>query len=41
VLDIIVRVAGTFGDLCKIEGEVTADGVLVAAGDVMLARPRG
>jgi 3-hydroxyacyl-[acyl-carrier-protein] dehydratase len=41
VLDISVRVAGTLGDLYKIEGEVTADGVLVATGDVMLAGPRG
>ena len=40
LLDITVRLGGTFGDLYRIEGEVKADGVLVAAGDVMLAGRR-
>jgi 3-hydroxyacyl-[acyl-carrier-protein] dehydratase len=36
-LEARARVAGRFGRLCKIEGEVTADGVLVASGTVTLA----
>ena len=38
VLDVAARVAGRLGPLVKVEGEVTADGVLVAAGGVTLAR---
>jgi len=34
------RVAGHLGGLHKIEGEVTADGRLVAAGSLTLAEPR-
>jgi 3-hydroxyacyl-[acyl-carrier-protein] dehydratase len=37
VLEARARVAGRFGRLIKIEGEVTADGVLVAAGSLTLA----
>jgi len=36
-LDARARVAGRLGDLYKIEGTVTADGVLVATGSVTLA----
>ena len=35
------RVAGRIGSLHKIEGEVTADGRLVAAGSITLAEARG
>jgi hypothetical protein len=31
------RLVGKFGDVFKIEGNVTADGVLVASGSVVLA----
>ena len=41
VLDIDARVTGHLGDLYKIEGEVRADGVLVATGAVTLARVHG
>jgi 3-hydroxyacyl-[acyl-carrier-protein] dehydratase len=37
-LEATARLAGTFGGVFKIEGEVTADGVLVAAGSVVLVR---
>lgn len=37
-LQATARLAGTFGGVFKIEGEVTADGVLVATGSVVLAR---
>jgi 3-hydroxyacyl-[acyl-carrier-protein] dehydratase len=37
VLDARARVAGRLGRLIKIEGEVTADGVLVASGSLTLA----
>jgi 3-hydroxymyristoyl/3-hydroxydecanoyl-(acyl carrier protein) dehydratase len=37
-LEATARLAGTFGGVFKIEGEVTADGVLVASGSVVLAR---
>ena len=37
VLDVSARVAGRFDALVKIEGEVTAGGVVVAAGGVTLA----
>lgn len=37
MLEARARVTGRFGRLCKIEGEVTADGVLVASGTVTLA----
>jgi 3-hydroxyacyl-[acyl-carrier-protein] dehydratase len=37
-LEATARLAGAFGGLFKIEGEVTADGVVVASGSVMLAR---
>lgn len=40
VLDATARVAGKMGGLYKIEGEVTADGRLVAAGSITLAEPR-
>jgi 3-hydroxyacyl-[acyl-carrier-protein] dehydratase len=40
-LEIEARVAGQMAGLYKIEGQVHADGVLVAAGEVTLARPRG
>lgn len=36
-LEATARMAGRFGGVFKIEGEVTADGRLVAAGSVMLA----
>jgi 3-hydroxyacyl-[acyl-carrier-protein] dehydratase len=36
VLEATARLAGRFGRICKIEGEVTADGRLVASGSVML-----
>jgi 3-hydroxyacyl-[acyl-carrier-protein] dehydratase len=38
-LEARARVAGRLGSLYKIEGEVTADGRLVAAGSVTLAGP--
>ncbi len=37
VLEAVARVAGQVGGLIKIEGEVTADGVQVAIGGVVLA----
>jgi 3-hydroxyacyl-[acyl-carrier-protein] dehydratase len=37
VLEASARVAGAFGGVFKIEGSVTADGVVVATGSVMLA----
>jgi 3-hydroxyacyl-[acyl-carrier-protein] dehydratase len=37
VLEASGRVAGAFGGVFKIEGSVTADGVIVATGSVMLA----
>jgi 3-hydroxyacyl-[acyl-carrier-protein] dehydratase len=37
VLDVRASVAGQFGGLFKIEGTVTANGVLVATGSVMLS----
>lgn len=37
-LEATARLAGTFGGVFKIEGDVTADGVIVAAGSVVLAR---
>lgn len=37
MLQATARVAGQFGRLCKIEGEVTADGLLVASGSLTLA----
>jgi 3-hydroxyacyl-[acyl-carrier-protein] dehydratase len=37
VLEARARVAGRMGRLCKIEGTVTADGVLVATGTLTLA----
>jgi 3-hydroxymyristoyl/3-hydroxydecanoyl-(acyl carrier protein) dehydratase len=36
-LDVDARVAGRVGGLYKVEGEVRADGTLVAAGAVTLA----
>jgi len=39
-LEIDARVAGQIGGLYKIEGQVRAAGVLVASGEVTLARPR-
>lgn len=36
-LEAVARIVGRMGGLIKIEGEVTADGVLVAAGSVTLA----
>lgn len=36
-LEAQARVTGRLGPLCKIEGEVTADGVLVASGSLTLA----
>ena len=36
-LEASARVVGRMGGLCKIDGTVTADGVLVASGSVMLA----
>ena len=39
LLEASARVTGRMGGLIKIEGEVTADGVRVAAGSVMLAEP--
>jgi len=41
VLEIDARVAGQMAGLFKIHGRVHADGVLVASGEVTLARPRG
>jgi 3-hydroxyacyl-[acyl-carrier-protein] dehydratase len=40
VLEAHARVAGRIGGLYKIEGDVTADGRLVAAGSLTLAEPR-
>ena len=40
-LEIDARVAGQLAGLYKIQGQVHADGVLVASGEVTLARPRG
>jgi 3-hydroxyacyl-[acyl-carrier-protein] dehydratase len=40
-LEIDARVAGQIAGLYKIHGHVRADGVLVASGEVTLARPRG
>jgi 3-hydroxyacyl-[acyl-carrier-protein] dehydratase len=37
MLEATARVVGRFGGVFKIEGSVTADGVLVASGSVMLA----
>ena len=37
-LEATARLAGQFGGVFKIEGEVTADGVLVATGSLTLAR---
>ena len=37
VLEVRAHVAGRMGRLCKIEGTVTADGVLVATGSLTLA----
>jgi 3-hydroxyacyl-[acyl-carrier-protein] dehydratase len=37
VLEAAARVAGRMGGMIKIEGEVTADGVLVATGSIVLA----
>ncbi len=38
-LEAVARLAGRLGGLVKIEGTVTADGVLVASGSVTLAAP--
>ena len=40
VLEARARVAGRIGGLYKIEGDVTADGRLVASGSLTLAEPR-
>ena len=40
LLEATARVAGRLGGLHKIEGEVTADGRLVAAGSITLAEAR-
>jgi 3-hydroxyacyl-[acyl-carrier-protein] dehydratase len=40
VLEATARVVGRVAGLVKIEGEVTADGVRVAAGSLTLAEPR-
>ncbi len=40
-LEATARVAGRLGGLFKIEGTVTADGVLVARGSLTLADIRG
>lgn len=40
VLDVTARVTRHMGALYKIEGDVTADGQLVASGSVTLAEPR-
>jgi 3-hydroxyacyl-[acyl-carrier-protein] dehydratase len=37
MLEVHARLVGRFGGVFKIEGEVTADGVLVASGSVVLA----
>jgi len=39
-LDAVARVAGRMGALHKIEGEVTADGQVVASGSLTLAEVR-
>jgi 3-hydroxymyristoyl/3-hydroxydecanoyl-(acyl carrier protein) dehydratase len=36
-LDVVARVAGRFGSMVKIEGEVAVDGQCIAAGSVTLA----
>jgi 3-hydroxyacyl-[acyl-carrier-protein] dehydratase len=41
VLEATARVVGRLGDLYKVEGEVMADGRLIAAGAVTLARAVG
>jgi 3-hydroxyacyl-[acyl-carrier-protein] dehydratase len=40
VLEATARLAGRMGGLYKIEGDVTADGVLVASGSITLAEAR-
>lgn len=40
LLEATARLVGSLGGLFKIEGQVTADGVLVAEGAVTLAEPR-
>ena len=40
ILEAVARVVGRMGGVIKIEGEVTADGVRVAAGSVTLAEVR-
>ena len=40
ILEVRARVCGRFGGLYKIEGEVTADGCLAAAGSVTLSGER-
>ena len=40
ILEVRARVCGRFGGLYRIEGEVTADGCLVAAGSVTLSSER-
>ena len=40
-LEVDARVAGQIAGLYKIQGQVHADGVLVASGEVTLARARG
>lgn len=39
-LDAVARVVGHIGGLHKVEGEVTADGRLIASGSLTLAEPR-
>ena len=39
ILEATARVAGRFGGVFKIEGTVTADGVLVASGSIVLGSP--
>ena len=41
LLEASARVVGRLGELFKVDGTVTADGVLVARGDVTLARVAG
>jgi len=40
-LEAVARLAGRMGGLYKIEGVVTADGIVVATGSVTLAEARG
>jgi 3-hydroxymyristoyl/3-hydroxydecanoyl-(acyl carrier protein) dehydratase len=40
MLEATARVAGRMGGLVKVEGDVTADGRLVASGSVTLAESR-